>query len=179
MPQKDFGDDIISEHGSWNVAQHYAELKIMKPLYLCDEYETIATFGHVDFIDEMLSNFSPDVLKIRGFKRLIKTLILLINNCKFAVKGKQNTQLVEYSQELKRYYKTIEVLFKYKTNQKNRSKELVIIPEKYDKVLERVIEIKSLINEPLNKYDLIFTYIEPFDPKKAKELIKKGLIERG
>lgn len=179
MPQKDFGDDIISEHGSWNVAQHYAELKIMKPLYLCDEYETIATFGHLDFTDEILSNFSTDVLKIRGFKRLVKTLILLINNCKFAVKGSHNKQLVEYRKELQRYYKTIDILCKHKINQRTRTKELVIIPEKYDKVLERVIEIKSLINEPLNKYDLIFTYVEPFDPKKAKELIKKGLIERG
>lgn len=179
MPQKEFGDDIISEHGSWNVAQHYAELKIMKPLYLCDEYETIATFGHVDFVDEMLSNFSPDVLKIRGFKRLIKTLILLINNCKFAVKGKQNQQLIGYKQDLEKYYKTIDALFEYVKDEQKGTSELVIIPEKYDKVLERVIEIKSLINEPLNKYDLIFTYVEPFDPKKAKELIKKGLIERG
>ena len=180
MPQKgDVGDFILSEYGTWNVASDYSKLKIMQPLILCDEYETIATFGFVDFTEEMFSNISIDVLKIRGFKRLIKTLILLIDNSKFVVKGKDKELLIKYRKELERYYKIIPALHEIIQDQRKKIKELKIIQEKYIPALERVIEIKSLINEPLNKYDLIFTHKEEFDAKKYKQKIMQDAKEKG
>lgn len=180
MPKKDETDEYVqSEYGTWNVAAEYSRLKIMRPLALADEYETISTFGHLDFIEEIISDFNPDVLKIRGFKRLIKTLILLINNSKFVVKGTHKDNLLLYKKELDRYYKVITTLFKHRRDDRKKTRQLVIIPEKYDPALDRVIEIKSLINEPLNRFDLIFTYKEQFDPKKAKAEIKKRLGTTG
>ena len=180
MLKKSYDDDIISEHGSWNVAADYARLKIMKQLYLADEYEIISTFGFSDFIEELENmNIPIDVLRIRGFKRLIKCLIMVINNAKFAVKGSHKETLVKFKDELKRYWKVISTLFKYRHNQQSKTKELVLNEDEYNEALERVIEIKSEINEPLNRYDLIFTHKEEFDPKKAKEMIKKELKEKG
>lgn len=180
MPKTEGEEFILSEHGTWNVASDYSRLKIMKPLYLCDEYETIATFGHLDFYDELTQeSISTDLVKIRGFKRLIKTLILVISNSKFAIKGKEKDNLEGYSKELERYYKIVSTLFNYKTNQIKKTKELKIIAEKYDLALERVLEIKSLINEPLNKFDLIFTHKEEFDPKAYKKQIMDSAVERG
>ncbi len=180
MPKKgDDGDFVTSEFGTWNVASDYSKLKIMQPLILCDEYETIATFGYVDFTEEIFSNFNIDVLKIRGFKRLIKTLILLINNSKFAVKGEDKKLLIKYKEELDRYYKIIPALHEIISNQKLKSKNIKILDEKYLPALERVVEIKSLINEPLNKFDLIFTHKEEFDAKKYKEKIKEDAKTKG
>ncbi len=180
MPKKGVYDDTeVSEHGSWNVAAEYARLKIMKQLYLADEYEIISTFGFSELIDELSIDVPIDVLKIRGFKRLIKCLIMVINNAKFAVKGDDKEDLKEMLKELKRYWKIVPTLFKYQINQKNKTKELSLIEKDYDPALERLIEIKSEINEPLNRYDLIFTHKEEFDPKKAKELIKAALQTRG
>lgn len=181
MPKKDFFEgDIVSDHGNWNVAADYARLKIMKQLYLADEYELIATFGFSDFIDELNIQIDADVLKIRGFKRLIKSLIMVIDNSIFAVKKDPfRKSLKDLREELARYWKIISTLFDYKTNQRDKTRELKLNQEEYDKALERVVEIKSEINEPLNRYDLIFTHKEDFDPKKAKEQIKKDLIERG
>lgn len=180
MPKRDETDEFVqSEHGTWNVAAEYSRLKIMRPLALSDEYETIATFGYLDFVEEIMSDFNQDVLKIRGFKRLIKTLVLLINNSKFVVKKQYLKDLLEYKKELNRYYKIIPTLIKYKRDDRKKVRELTIIPEKYDPALERVIEIKSLINEPLNRFDLIFTYKEQFDAKKAKAEIKKRLGTTG
>ncbi|KKL77847.1 hypothetical protein LCGC14_2030750, partial [marine sediment metagenome] len=51
--------------------------------------------------------------------------------------------------------------------------------EIYEKVLERVLEIKALINEPLNKNHLIFTDKKEFDPRAFKEGIKKRIIGQG
>lgn len=179
MPQKDFDDLVISEHGTWNVAAHYSELKIMRPLALADEYETIAEFGYLEFEDELQSTIDEEVLKIKGFRRLIKILILLINNSKFVITGKHFEELIKYKKELNRFYKIIPELFKQTKNERTKMKKINIIYDKYNLALGRVSEIKSLINVPLNKFDLIFTFREPFDVKKVKEIIKKGLIERG
>lgn len=179
MPKKEGEDFVLSEYGTWNVASDYSKLKIMQPLILCDEYETIATFGFVDFAEEVFSNINTDVLKIRGFTRLIKTLILLIDNSKFAVKGKDRITLIKYRKELGRYYKVIPALHEVIQNQKEKSKELKLVEKKYIPALERVVEIKSLINEPLNKYDLIFTHKEEFDVKKYKDKIKEDAKTKG
>ena len=180
MPQKELTDDfIVSDYGNWNVAADYSRLKIMKHLYYADEYETIATFGFADFEEELSYKGSTDFLKLKGFKRLIKSLLMIISNSKFAIKGQEKKDLEEYTKELRRYLDVIDSLYKYTHNQQKKTKELIIIPEKYDKALDRIVEIKSLINEPLNRYDLIFTHKDEFDPKKFKEAIKQGLMDIG
>ena len=179
MPKKEGADLVLSDHGNWNVAADYSKLKIMKPLYLADEFETIATFGFIDFYEETINQMNVDVVKIRGFKRLIKTLLMVINNSIFAVKKGDRTLLEDYAKELKQYYKIVSVLFSYKKNEQRKTKELIINQEKYDAALERIVEIKALINEPLNRYDLIFTHKEEFDPKAAKEAIIKRLTTVG
>ena len=172
-------EKIMSDYGNWNVAADYSRLKIMKQLYLADEYEIIATFGFSELIDELSMDIPLDVLKIRGFKRLIKSLIMVIDNSKFAVKGTHKVTLIGLRKELKRYWEIIPTLFKYKINQKNKTNELKLIEKEYNPALERVTEIKSEINEPLNRYDLIFTHREDFNPAEAKKAIAEALKHKG
>ena len=179
MPKSSFFDEgAVSDYGNWNVAADYSKLKIMKQLYLADEYEIISTFGFSDFLDELSVETPTDILKIRGFKRLIKSLIMVIDNSIFAVKKSHKKTLKDLRDELVRYWKIIPTLYDYKINQRDKTKELKL-KDDFDPALERVIEIKSEINEPLNAYDLIFTHKEDFDPAKAKEMIKKSLTEKG
>ena len=46
------------ETKAWNNAKNYAELKIMKFLILADDYETLATFGVNELIEEFSTNKS-------------------------------------------------------------------------------------------------------------------------
>ncbi len=192
MVKGDSEDSSQSEHGNWNVASDYAKLKIMKHLYDADKYEVIALFGHYDLLDELMITVDVDLLKIHGLRRLVNTLLMLINNSIFAVKdkksekGKKKTDreiLNHYKAELKKIKKIISKnpspIFSYKVNQIKNTKVLKIDIEKYQRVLDFVIEIKAKINEPLNRYDLIFAHKEDFDSETAKKLIKDGLIERG
>ncbi len=177
MPQE---EGFVSETGNWNVASDYARLKIMKPLYLADEYELISIFGSADFIEELNLTINADVLKIRGFKRLVNCLIMLIDNSYFAVKKDKGQQdLLDFKEELKRIDKIIPLLCKTKTNQLKKTKELILIKEKYDPVLQRVLEIKAGINKPLNQNHLIFTDKKEFDPRAFKEGIKDRMINQG
>lgn len=181
MPKKINQDDyLISETGNWNVASDYSRLKIMKPLYLADEYETVAIFGTSSLIEEMQININIDVLKISSFKRLVSTLTLLINNTYFAIKQKDGQKKLEdFKKELKKIELIIPTLYKTKIDSRKKTKEIILIEDRYNKILSRVSEIKSLINEPLNKSHLIFTDKEEFDPKAFKKKIFEDAISRG
>ena len=169
-----------SETGNWNVASDYSKLKIMKYLYLADQYEITSTFGTLDFIEELQISYNVDDLKIRAFQRLIKNLLMLIDNSIFAIKqkGDQKT-LNNYKKDLEKIKKVIPALYKRQTNQKDKTNSIVILPEEYNKVLDKVIEIKSGINIPLNKSHLIFTDKDEYDPKKHKAKMLKDLSTTG
>lgn len=173
-------EGYISETGNWNVASEYAHLKIMKPLWLADEYELIATFGTIDFIDEFNKDIPLDSLKIKGFQRLVQSLIMLINNTYFAIKeDRGRDKMEEYRKELEKIYKVIPKLYSYKQNQIKKTKEIIINIDPYEKILERVIELKALINKPLNQNHLIFTERKEFDPRAFKEYVKDRMINHG
>jgi len=177
MPKKEdtYGS---SETGNWNVASDFSRLKIMKQLYLSDNYANLSIFGSVDLPDENSPPLDIDRNKIDGFRRLVQCLIMIIDNTLFALK-KMKTEMEEYKKELMRINNIINVLYEIKTNHVQKTRRLVLKKESYEEVLKRVLEIKSLINEPLNKADLIFTSHEDFDPKAAKDMIKDGLFTMG
>lgn len=180
MAKKD-DDYTISEYGNWNVASEYSKLKIMKQLYLADEYQTIATFGTVEFIDELNNPVDIDTLKIKGFARLIKTLILLIDNTRFAIRPKllESSKLLDKRKELDRYYKSLHLLYNNKKDVRKGISNLNLIKDRYEKALERVTEIKAEINEPLNKADLIFTFKEEFDYEAFRKKQWEDVVSRG
>lgn len=178
MVQGDKYDDFtVSETGNWNVADKYTKIKIMLPMAKCEFYEDLAQFGYESFIDELVNwyNIPMDVLRIKGLTRLIKELLRLCDNCMFAMrKAGSKDELVKYQTQLKAIEKILPALSKMKFNQVKKTKQVVLIPEKFDPVLQRVIDLKAKINEPLNKNDLIFTNREEFDPKK----FKKDIMDR-
>jgi len=174
-------DYVVSEYGNWNVASEYSRLKIMKQLYLADEYQTIATFGTVEFIDELNNPVDIDTLKIKGFARLIQTLILVIDNTRFAIRPKllESSKLMDKRKELERFYKNLHKLYNNRKDVRKGTSTLVLVKLLYEKALERVIDIKADINDPLNKADLIFTFKEEFDydafrKKQWEDVVMKG-----
>lgn len=153
--------------------------KIINQLYLSDKHELEALWGSTEVIEES---------EIKGYKRLVNCLIMLIDNSYFAVKeDKGKSQLKKYKEELKKIDKIIPLflflsrlkLIETKTNQVKKTSELKLIKERYEKVLERVLEIKALINKPLNQNHLIFTDKKEFDPRAFKTGIRKRMIEQG
>lgn len=168
----------ISDTGNWNVASDFSRLKIMKHLHLADIYSNIATFGYDDFYGELPNDFSIDYNKIIGFERLLECLITLIDNSHFAVRIDRDT-LDKSKKELLRIKNIIPVLYRIQKNQIKKTQQLIIDSKNYEKVLEKVKEIKSEINEPLNKNHLIYTDKEVFDPQKYKKEIFDSATKKG
>ena len=169
----------ISELGNWNVAADFSKLKIMKPLLLCDIYENIAKYGYDSIVEQLENYFIPvDVVRLKGFERLVNELLKLIKNVKFAMKIKGTKDTIEgYEKDLNKILEILPHLSKVKN--KLKTKEVFINKEPYDKVLGYVLEIKSKLNEPLNQNNLIFTDKEEFDPQAYKDMIFKNATTRG
>ncbi len=183
MPKRDGDDSIISELGNWNVADQYTKGKIMKPLNRCDYYEDIASFGYESIIDELINYdaIPNDIIRYNGLKRLVRELIRLIDNAKFALKkaGTKQTAL-SYKNKLEKIQRNLYKLVKVQTNQIKKTKTLrirnLVVFELY---LSQVSKIKSKINEPLNANHLIFVDKEEFDPRKFKKNLKYRMVNEG
>lgn len=183
MPKKDFatGESVISETGNWNVASEFSRVKIMIPLAKCEYFKDIATFGYEEIADQLMGfNIQNDFVRFTGLKRYINELLKICKNCKFAMK-KANTKetLKDLQDKLKKIKGLVNLLVNIKKDNINKTKELIIDNEKFDKVLEIVMEIESAINFPLNHNHLIFTDKEEFDPQAYKELLKKRMVGKG
>jgi len=183
MSGKDSNDYMVSESGNWNVADQYVKNKIMKPLNLCDYYEDVAYFGYESIAEQLINYSVPsnDVIKIQAMERLIKELIRLIRNSKFALKIKgTRDEALKYQKQLELILPVIPNLMKTNHNRINHTKISKIKNTKlFEDLLDKVSEIKSKINEPLNKNHLIFTDREEFDPKKFKDNIKRRIKNQG
>ncbi len=184
MPKKDFstGENIISETGNWNVASDFARIKIMLPLEKCECYEDIATFGYESIIEELMGyQIQNDFVRYKGLERLIKELLKICKNSKFAMKREGTEKaLKEYEEKLKQIKNILPSLIEIKNNLISKTKEWKIInSKKFDRVLEIVIEIKSFINFPLNQNHLIFTDKPEFDPHSYKKSVKERMTDRG
>ncbi len=176
-------EEAISETGNWNVADSFSKVKIMRPLALCDYYEDIATYGYESIADELIDYQAPpnDFIKITALRRLIKELIKLIKNTKFALKLKgTRTNALKYKEHLEKIESVIPKIIDLKYNPNIKRKEFKITDESlFNSLLEKVTDIKSKINEPLNKNHLIFTDKEEFDPRAFKEQMKERMRKQG
>ena len=183
MPKKDYstGENIISDTGNWNVASDFARIKIMLPLAKCDYYEDISKFGYESIADELMGYQIPnDFIRHTGFKRLVNELLKICKNSRFAMKkGNTKKDLKELEEKLKQVRKVLHLLVKIREDRLNKTSELIIIPEKFDKALEIVLEIKSFINNPLNQNHLIFTDKEEFDIHAYKKAKKERMVSSG
>ncbi len=180
MPKKDDDSYIISETGNWNVADGFSKSKIMEVLVKADLFQEKATFGFSYFLEDK-SQIHPDNindLRIEGMIHLLDELTNLIYNTRFAVK-KEREVLEKLLKELKAAKKIIPQIYKTVNNEVQNTSKTIIDEKNYQKILDRVIEIKSEINEPLNKNHLIFTDKEEFDPQAYKQGIKDRMINHG
>lgn len=170
----------VSESGNWNVADKFSKVKIMLPLAKCEQYEDLAVFGYESIIDEFMQYNNVaipiDVIRMKGLNRLVKELLKICSNTKFAMqKHGTKDELEGIEKKLKAINQILPALYTFKVNQVRKTKELVLDQDKFSKILDKVINLKSDLNNPLNKNDLIFIGSkEGFDPRKAKkELLKR------
>jgi hypothetical protein len=174
------GGEPLSETGNWNIAGDYASLKIMKLLYLADEYEIISTFGATNFYDELNLTAGKDLLRVKALDRLISILMMLINNTKFAIVHSSDIETLNMlHHNLEQLRPMTKYVYTERRDEIKKEKYVKIDEEKFSKLLKAVVDIKQDINMPLNKSHLIFISREIYDPREQKKKIIDEAIRRG
>lgn len=173
----------MSESATWNVAQNYSQLMIMKHLYLINEYRTLATFGTTDMVDDFVVDEKTRAnARVIAIKRMCHHLRMLVGNTYFAIKDKNDKiQFDEYKKALDRIGVLLnkEVVYYYTFNQRDKTRDIRVNEIEFGKILNTLVQIEEDANTPLNKASLIFKPIEEFDAKKIKDKIMEDLINLG
>ena len=167
------------QSGNWNVAKPYTNEKILKWLVLIDEYQTIAKFGVASLENDIFVSDGnlKNSARLQSLKRLIHAISTLINNTKFAVKKNNKEKFSKYYNRLKLIEKYIDKL-RIEKKRGNVVTELNINEIMFGKIMFELDEIVDDVNVKLNESDLIFTHVEEFDPKKAKQRLKDKFVSK-
>ena len=122
-----------------------------------------------------------DLIRIKGLKRLVRECIRLTKNVKFACKKKGTREKVlEYYVVFRKLEKVLPTLIQITRNKINNTSSISIVDEiLFEDFIEKITDVASKLNEPLNKNHLIFTDQEEFDPRAFKENIKNRMINKG
>jgi len=170
--------EIESKSDSWNVADGFTKLKILKPLVEMDKLVKIAIYGAENIEEAMELMQFPDIktmLRIEALNRLIDTLRETIENSRFACKKEQKEVLDKLEQKVFEVRDVLSIIASEKVDMRTNRKQIVIDEEHFSVCIEELRKIKKELPEPLNKSSLIFPTSEEID----LDAIKNQIIEAG
>lgn len=169
--------EIESKSDSWNVADGFTKLKILKPLVEMDKLVKIAIYG-AETIDDTFNLLQyPEMktmLRIEALNRLIDVLRETIENSRFACKKEEKAILDELEQRVFLVRDVLPAISGEQIDMRTNSRVVVVNEEHFGTCLEELREIKKTIPEPLNKSSLIFPSSDEIDLSKIKEQIELG-----
>ena len=165
--------------GNWNSAGHYAQINIVEPIAQIKEYEKIARYGYTSIYSELsnLNNLNNDLMKLKGFERLVNTMITLCDNVEFAMKrGETRKKLKSIRANLKKIRAAMHLF--YHQEQLNNS-QVIRLNSKYYLALEKMAELKVDLYHQLNRNNLLFQDKEMFNPTDYKKKIIEHVTTHG
>lgn len=171
---------VNSEVENWNIAQPYSYNKIAQWMIEADRYEILASFGAEDVFQEFqMTPSQRNELKIQSLKWFAKCLELVVENAHFAIWEAKQEGFKQYLTKIKLVKKTIPIVEIRKFDQKNKVTNIFIDEEKFETLLESLIDIKVAINGPLHVARLIYPTQELLSPEELKAELTDELINTG
>lgn len=152
---------------------------IFEPLRDADTYMTIAKRGCNDMDEDFMIDDAAKVrARIKALSWFKDCMEKALRNSSFAIRNKPDKEIVKkFLEDIKELDKHMKLITK-KIPHGNKT-IIGINEEAFDNVFSVLVRIKTDVNEPLNKSDLIFMYKESFDPKQFKQGIKDSFVEGG
>lgn len=173
-----FQKEGTAESGSesWNVAQGYTNLKILKPLVEMDKYVKIALRGSEEIeFSLMLSPEQKVQARIEGIKALVECLRETFENSDFAME-KQGTRdkMEELSQRVEIVAQYLDGVSYNESDARTGSVVTKIDEAHFSNCLNELRDIKKEIPQSLNKNNLIFRGSDEVDLDKLAKMIEES-----
>lgn len=172
------GTNVENGSESWNVAQGYTNLKILKPLVEMDKLVKVALYGSEYIEDFIQLQQNPELLvslRVQALMRLIDCLKEIDENSDFAME-KQGTKdkLKELSEKTKIVEQYIGGITWIESDARTGAKVTKINEEHFTNCLNALREIKKEIPTPLNQNSLIFRGSDEMDLDKLASIMEQG-----
>ena len=173
------GESVERSSDTWNVAQGYTNLKILKPLVELDKLIKIAIYGCENIEESLMFMQNPQLknqLRIEALQRIIDSLRELFENSEFAMNKSGTPATFE---ELQKRTKAVEDVLSVVTTEnldmRTGQRETAINEQHFNICLNELRAIKQAIPKPLNDNSLIF----PSGDEINLDAIKNEIIEGG
>lgn len=169
------GEDVISlGTQTWNIADGFTKIKILRLLIEIDLHETIAMFGKKD-TEEQVSNDELPYRRVEAFERIIFCLKQLIGNCRFSIeKGVDEKIISEMLIRIEQVEKVSDGIASNYINDVTKEETLKINDDHFKRCFNILRLIKDELNFPLNRGGLIFRQSDEMDLDKIMNDIVEG-----
>ena len=167
--------EIGSKSESWNIAENFAMLKILKPLVEMDKLFWIASHGYERIEDKAILTQQQIVdYRIEALERLADALMLVIENTTFAVKENDKVTLEGLREQVGKVIDVLHGVYSTKVDSTRNIKHIEINEDHFRVCLKRLREIKEMLNEPLNNNGLIFRQSDEVSIDELKDRMIHG-----
>ena len=169
--------EIESKSDSWNVADGFTKLKILKPLVEMDKLVKIAIYGSENIEETMNLLQFPEMramIRIEALNRFIDVLRETIENSSFACRKESKEVLDELEKRVFDVRDVLPAVSSQTIDMRTNERRIEINEEHFLICLEELRAIKKQLPEPLNKSSLIFPSSDEIDLSKIKEQIEMG-----
>lgn len=159
----------------WNVADAFIKLKIFKPMYDCDKFETIAQYGVEDINQQATFPQEIPTKRIEALYRFKDAIRLVIENSNFIIKKADRKAFDGMRNHLNFVEEMLDAISSMEENQVTHEKLMVINEEHFGKCLKALQKLKEEIHTPLNNSGIIFKQSE----EMSFEELQDDIVESG
>lgn len=171
----DFSGDITLGSDTWNVADGFTKLKILRQLVMLDQWETIAQFGGEEFDGDL--NMNDNQIKkrrVEGLQRFHATLRQLIGNVMFALKSEDKKKIKMMGERIDNVKEFLGEVYEMREDDITHEEVFDVDEKKFGLILGIFQDVKDNLNILLNNANLIFRQSEDIDLDQIMGDIIKG-----
>lgn len=169
------GENVVGlESQTWNIADGYTKIKILRLIIQLDLDEEIAKFGKKDDLDDVPDAEIP-YKRTEAFDKMLFHLNQLIGNCKFAIeKGIDEMILLQLIGRINEVEKVDDGIASTVINAVTNEEQLTINEKHFKVCFDTLTEIKTELMFVLNRAGLIFRQGEELDLDAVMRSIEEG-----
>jgi hypothetical protein len=171
--QKASGEGVMQEGTtSWNIADGFTKINVLKPLIEINLFEELARFGYRNGEECMQSEIPYK--RVEGFDRLMFSLRQIISNCMFQIDTEDKTKIKELVDRIDLVESVAEGISTIVKNDVTKEEILKINEEHFRTCLDSLSNIKEDLHFILNRAGLIFRRGEETDIDEFMKSVYEG-----
>jgi len=164
-----FGDGTET----WNVADGFTKINVLKILIEINLYELMAEFGRQNEEDELTPKQTTEN-RIYGFNRMKFAIKQVTSNCMFKIEAQDRTRVKTMLERIKNVEKVSNGIYTTYYNHVSKEETIVINEEHFRKCLDILSDIKEKLFSILNRAGLIFRKGEETDLDEFMKTVFEG-----